>query len=120
MRKGATSTPGGRNSGSGGRRQSSSSGLTKSQFEDTFGDRIRRLLNLNTHPVNMMRFAQLFKEQLLTSCLSELLYSEGALKSSSAVIDPLKLKLLQSRCEPLSGEMLEQGGPCPGRQPYIL
>ena len=84
-------------------------------FEETFGDRIRKLLNLNTHPVNMLRFAQLFKEQLLTSCLSELLYSEGALQSSSAVIDPLKLKLLQSRCEALSGEMLEQGGPCPGK-----
>ena len=62
----------------------------------------------------MLRFAQLFKDQLLKSCLSELLYSEGALKSSSTVIDPLKLKLLKSRCEALSGDILEQGGPCPG------
>lgn len=65
-----------------------SSNNYKSSFVDKFGDKVRRLLQTQHHPVNMAHLAKLFREQMISTCLSEAQGASGE--------DVLQLKTMKA------------------------
>jgi len=115
--------------GGGGRKQQAvgggKSGGSKQQhhrftfaLEELYGAEINSLITLQMNPVNMAHFADLFQNQMLSMCLSELTNlsvdnSDDDLTKELGMpagkVDAGKLKRLMNRCITPSN----YGGPCP-------
>ena len=70
-----------------------------SKAQDQFEESVRRLLNIQHHPVNMAHLARLFRDQMLTTCSAEALdrKESDVMDEIRTRADPTKMMSLQKR-----------------------